>query len=177
MLYTRKCADFSFSFPIYFSFPILTSSNWIFFVFACFPFFSTGALNNHLLECKLAHSLILFSNLCYRSSLDDYCPSEQVDIIQEKVLSLLGFVYGTLDVHLDYSSNSSSLWSFFMHCFLMLWMNFNCVLAVISAGGTRIQAYQEFKLHCVFQTSCIWTISNIGLLMILWFLFFCLAYS
>ncbi|XP_072184550.1 UPF0489 protein C5orf22 homolog [Excalfactoria chinensis] len=44
-----------------------------------------------------------------RSSLDDYCPSEQVDVIQEKVLSLLGFVYGTLDVHLDYSSNSSSL--------------------------------------------------------------------
>ncbi|XP_010127369.1 PREDICTED: UPF0489 protein C5orf22 homolog, partial [Chlamydotis macqueenii] len=44
-----------------------------------------------------------------RSSLDDYCPSEQVDIIQEKVLSLLGSVYGTLDVHLDYSSTSSSL--------------------------------------------------------------------
>ncbi|XP_015709954.1 UPF0489 protein C5orf22 homolog [Coturnix japonica] len=44
-----------------------------------------------------------------RSSLDDYCPSEQVDVIQEKVLSLLGFVYGSLDVHLDYSSNSSSL--------------------------------------------------------------------
>ncbi|NXC51280.1 CE022 protein, partial [Penelope pileata] len=43
-----------------------------------------------------------------RSSLDDYCPSEQVDIIQEKVLNLLGLVYGTLDVHLDYSSNSSS---------------------------------------------------------------------
>ncbi|NXC21872.1 CE022 protein, partial [Corythaeola cristata] len=42
-----------------------------------------------------------------RSSLDDYCPSEQVDIIQEKVLSLLGSVYGTLDVHLDYSSTSS----------------------------------------------------------------------
>ncbi|XP_035423128.1 UPF0489 protein C5orf22 homolog [Cygnus atratus] len=41
-----------------------------------------------------------------RSSLDDYCPSEQVDIIQEKVLNLLGLVYGTLDVHLDYSSNS-----------------------------------------------------------------------
>ncbi|XP_009978202.1 PREDICTED: UPF0489 protein C5orf22 homolog, partial [Tauraco erythrolophus] len=37
-----------------------------------------------------------------RSSLDDYCPSEQVDIIQEKVLSLLGSVYGTLDVHFDY---------------------------------------------------------------------------
>ncbi|NXK48551.1 CE022 protein, partial [Chauna torquata] len=43
-----------------------------------------------------------------RSSLDDYCPSGQVDIIQEKVLNLLGLVYGTLDVHLDYSSNSSS---------------------------------------------------------------------
>ncbi|XP_075600985.1 UPF0489 protein C5orf22 homolog isoform X2 [Balearica regulorum gibbericeps] len=44
-----------------------------------------------------------------RSSLDDYCPSEQVDIIQEKVLNLLGSVYGTLDVHLNYSSTSSSL--------------------------------------------------------------------
>ncbi|XP_027749366.1 UPF0489 protein C5orf22 homolog [Empidonax traillii] len=44
-----------------------------------------------------------------RSSLDDYCPSEQVDMIQEKVLSLLGSVYGSLNVHLDYSSTSSSL--------------------------------------------------------------------
>ncbi|XP_059671252.1 UPF0489 protein C5orf22 homolog [Gavia stellata] len=44
-----------------------------------------------------------------RSSLDEYCPSEQVDIIQAKVLNLLGSVYGTLDVHLDYSSTSSSL--------------------------------------------------------------------
>ncbi|XP_057255401.1 UPF0489 protein C5orf22 homolog isoform X1 [Pezoporus wallicus] len=44
-----------------------------------------------------------------RSSLDDYCPSEQVDFIQEKVLDLLGSVYGTLDVHLDYSSISSSV--------------------------------------------------------------------
>ncbi|KAM7071192.1 UPF0489 protein C5orf22 homolog isoform 2-T2 [Acridotheres tristis] len=43
-----------------------------------------------------------------RSSLDDYCPSEQVDIIQEKVLNLLRSVYGSLDVHLDYSSTSSS---------------------------------------------------------------------
>ncbi|NXP23999.1 CE022 protein, partial [Scytalopus superciliaris] len=42
-----------------------------------------------------------------RSSLDDYCPSEQVDMIQEKVLNLLGSVYGSLDVHLDYSSTSS----------------------------------------------------------------------
>ncbi|NXS27650.1 CE022 protein, partial [Pomatostomus ruficeps] len=43
-----------------------------------------------------------------RSSLDDYCPAEQVDIIQEKVLNLLRSVYGSLDVHLDYSSTSSS---------------------------------------------------------------------
>ncbi|NXA49593.1 CE022 protein, partial [Nothocercus julius] len=43
-----------------------------------------------------------------RSSLDDYCPSEQVDVIQEKVLDLLRSVYGILDVHLDYSSSSSS---------------------------------------------------------------------
>ncbi|NXU56737.1 CE022 protein, partial [Turnix velox] len=43
-----------------------------------------------------------------RSSLDDYCPSEQVDNIQEKILNLLGSVYGTLDVHLDYSSTASS---------------------------------------------------------------------
>ncbi|XP_008944247.1 PREDICTED: UPF0489 protein C5orf22 homolog [Merops nubicus] len=43
-----------------------------------------------------------------RSSLDDYCPSEQVDIIQDKVLNLLSSVYGTLDVHFDYASTSSS---------------------------------------------------------------------
>lgn len=61
---------------------------------------------------------LFYSNLCYRSSLDDYCPSEQVDIIQEKVLNLLGLVYGTLDVHLDYSTNSS-LWHFFIYCFPM----------------------------------------------------------
>ncbi|NWI94920.1 CE022 protein, partial [Pitta sordida] len=42
-----------------------------------------------------------------RSSLDDYCPSEQVDIIQEKVLNLLGSVYGPLDVNLDYTNASS----------------------------------------------------------------------
>ncbi|NXK95281.1 CE022 protein, partial [Formicarius rufipectus] len=42
-----------------------------------------------------------------RSSLDDYCPPEQVDIIQEKVLNLLGSVYGSLDVHLGYSNTSS----------------------------------------------------------------------
>ncbi|KAM6222621.1 UPF0489 protein C5orf22 homolog [Rhynchocyon petersi] len=42
-----------------------------------------------------------------RSSLDDYCPSEQVDIIQEKVLGVLSSLYGRLDVHLEYSADSS----------------------------------------------------------------------
>ncbi|XP_037385737.1 UPF0489 protein C5orf22 homolog isoform X1 [Talpa occidentalis] len=42
-----------------------------------------------------------------RSSLDDYCPSEQVDTIQEKVLCVLRSLYGTLDIHLVYSAESS----------------------------------------------------------------------
>lgn len=42
-----------------------------------------------------------------RSSLDDYCPSEQVDTIQEKVLDMLRSLYGTLDIHLVYSAESS----------------------------------------------------------------------
>ncbi|XP_008054637.1 UPF0489 protein C5orf22 homolog [Carlito syrichta] len=42
-----------------------------------------------------------------RSSLDDYCPSEQVDTIQEKVLSVLCSLYGTLDIHQVYSAESS----------------------------------------------------------------------
>ncbi|XP_078056175.1 UPF0489 protein C5orf22 homolog [Mustelus asterias] len=37
-----------------------------------------------------------------RSSLDDYCPSEQVDSIQEKMLTVLRSCYGSLDVHLEY---------------------------------------------------------------------------
>ncbi|KAJ8794121.1 hypothetical protein J1605_019035 [Eschrichtius robustus] len=43
-----------------------------------------------------------------RSSLDDYCPSEQVDTIQEKVISVLRSLYGPLDVHLVYSAESTS---------------------------------------------------------------------
>ncbi|XP_041421255.1 UPF0489 protein C5orf22 homolog isoform X2 [Xenopus laevis] len=43
-----------------------------------------------------------------RSSLDDYCPSEQVDYIQEKVLDVLRSLYGSLDVHLEFSPGSSS---------------------------------------------------------------------
>ncbi|XP_070603224.1 UPF0489 protein C5orf22 homolog [Erythrolamprus reginae] len=41
-----------------------------------------------------------------RSSLDDYCPAEQVDFIQEKVLNVLHLVYGTLDIHLEYLENA-----------------------------------------------------------------------
>ncbi|XP_062942684.1 UPF0489 protein C5orf22 homolog isoform X2 [Cynocephalus volans] len=43
-----------------------------------------------------------------RSSMDDYCPPEQVDAIQEKVLSVLHSLYGTLDIHLVYSESSPS---------------------------------------------------------------------
>nr|XP_012593885.1 UPF0489 protein C5orf22 homolog isoform X2 [Microcebus murinus] len=42
-----------------------------------------------------------------RSSLDDYCPSEQVDTIQEKVFDVLRSLYGTLDIHQVYSTESS----------------------------------------------------------------------
>ncbi|XP_021527551.2 UPF0489 protein C5orf22 homolog isoform X1 [Aotus nancymaae] len=41
-----------------------------------------------------------------RSSLDDYCPSDQVDIIQEKVLSMLRALYGNLDIQV-YATESS----------------------------------------------------------------------
>ncbi|GCB73703.1 UPF0489 protein C5orf22 homolog [Scyliorhinus torazame] len=37
-----------------------------------------------------------------RSSLDDYCPSEQVDSIQERILTVLRSCYGPLEVHLEY---------------------------------------------------------------------------
>uniref|UniRef100_UPI00398EFD80 UPF0489 protein C5orf22 homolog n=1 Tax=Pristiophorus japonicus TaxID=55135 RepID=UPI00398EFD80 len=37
-----------------------------------------------------------------RSSLDDYCPPEQVDSIQERMLELLCACYGSIDVHLEY---------------------------------------------------------------------------
>nr|XP_056710962.1 UPF0489 protein C5orf22 homolog [Euleptes europaea] len=42
-----------------------------------------------------------------RSSLDDYCPADQVELIQEKVLNALRSVYGTLDVHLEYLEDFS----------------------------------------------------------------------
>lgn len=109
----------------------------------------------------------------YRSSLDDYCPSEQVDIIQEKVLNLLRSVYGSLDVHLDYSSTSSSSWPFFMCCCLMQRINLNRVWAVTARG--RLLLFQQvalepkltqagFELHCFLQVSCIWTVTCLALL-------------
>lgn len=42
-----------------------------------------------------------------RSSLDDYCPSEQVDTIQEKVLNVLRSLYGAVDIHLVYLAECS----------------------------------------------------------------------
>ncbi|XP_014933182.1 UPF0489 protein C5orf22 homolog isoform X2 [Acinonyx jubatus] len=42
-----------------------------------------------------------------RSSLDDYCPSEQVDTIQEKVLNVLSSLYEAVDIHLVYLAECS----------------------------------------------------------------------
>ncbi|XP_012577150.1 PREDICTED: UPF0489 protein C5orf22 homolog isoform X2 [Condylura cristata] len=66
------------------------------------------------IECLIQSVYYLLKNLpkpalvtIARSSLDDYCPSEQVDTIQEKVLGVLRSLYGTLDIHLVYSAESS----------------------------------------------------------------------
>ncbi|XP_022054450.2 UPF0489 protein C5orf22 homolog isoform X2 [Acanthochromis polyacanthus] len=42
-----------------------------------------------------------------RSSLDEYCPVEQVDSVQSRVLAVLEAQYGALDLHKDYESSSS----------------------------------------------------------------------
>ncbi|XP_059948742.1 UPF0489 protein C5orf22 homolog [Mesoplodon densirostris] len=67
------------------------------------------------IECLIQSVYYVLKNLpkptvvtIARSSLDDYCPSEQVDTIQEKVISVLRSLYGTLDVHLVYSAESTS---------------------------------------------------------------------
>ncbi|XP_067219910.1 UPF0489 protein C5orf22 homolog [Chanodichthys erythropterus] len=39
-----------------------------------------------------------------RSSLDEYCPAEQVDSIQNSVLNILESLFGCLDVHREYES-------------------------------------------------------------------------
>ncbi|KAM7147831.1 UPF0489 protein C5orf22 homolog isoform 2-T2 [Molossus nigricans] len=66
------------------------------------------------IECLIQSVCYLLKNLpkpvlvtIARSSLDEYCPSEQVDTIQEKVLDVLRSLYGTLDLHLVYSAESS----------------------------------------------------------------------
>ncbi|KAH0504818.1 UPF0489 protein [Microtus ochrogaster] len=65
------------------------------------------------IECLIQSVYYLLKNLpkptlvtIARSSLDDYCPPEQVDSIQEKVLGVLSSLYGTLDTHLVYSEES-----------------------------------------------------------------------
>ncbi|XP_016079751.1 PREDICTED: UPF0489 protein C5orf22 homolog isoform X1 [Miniopterus natalensis] len=67
------------------------------------------------IECHMQSVYYLLKNLpkptlvtIARSSLDDYCPSEQVDSIQEKVLNVLRSLYGTLDLHLVYSESAPS---------------------------------------------------------------------
>uniref|UniRef100_A0A3P8SKQ5 Chromosome 5 open reading frame 22 n=1 Tax=Amphiprion percula TaxID=161767 RepID=A0A3P8SKQ5_AMPPE len=42
-----------------------------------------------------------------RSSLDEYCPVEQVDSVQSRVLAVLEAQYGALDLHKDYENSST----------------------------------------------------------------------
>ncbi|KAM6948290.1 UPF0489 protein C5orf22 homolog [Aplochiton taeniatus] len=43
-----------------------------------------------------------------RSSLDEYCPTEQVNSIQNRVLAVLEVLYGPLDIHNDYEKNTAT---------------------------------------------------------------------
>ncbi|XP_030631617.1 UPF0489 protein C5orf22 homolog [Chanos chanos] len=42
-----------------------------------------------------------------RSSLDEYCPAEQVNHIQDSVLTVLESLYGSLDIHKEYESGQT----------------------------------------------------------------------
>ncbi|XP_049930787.1 UPF0489 protein C5orf22 homolog [Epinephelus moara] len=42
-----------------------------------------------------------------RSSLDEYCPVEQVDSVQSRVLAVLENLYGPLDLHKDFENSST----------------------------------------------------------------------
>ncbi|XP_028282969.1 UPF0489 protein C5orf22 homolog [Parambassis ranga] len=42
-----------------------------------------------------------------RSSLDEYCPVEQVDSVQSRVLAVLECLYGALDINKDYENSST----------------------------------------------------------------------
>ncbi|CAN9502904.1 unnamed protein product [Ophioblennius macclurei] len=44
-----------------------------------------------------------------RSSLDEYCPVEQVDSVQSRVLAVLEDLYGALDLHKDYESSFTDM--------------------------------------------------------------------
>lgn len=44
-----------------------------------------------------------------RSSLDEYCPAEQVESIQNSVLNILESLFGCLDVHREYESIPSEI--------------------------------------------------------------------
>ncbi|XP_029971733.1 UPF0489 protein C5orf22 homolog [Salarias fasciatus] len=54
-----------------------------------------------LLKALPAPTLVTMS----RSSLDEYCPVEQVDSVQSRVLAVLEGLYGALDLHKDYESS------------------------------------------------------------------------
>lgn len=43
----------------------------------------------------------------FRSSLDEYCPVEQVDSVQSRVLVVLESLYGPLELHKDYENSST----------------------------------------------------------------------
>ena len=47
--------------------------------------------------------------LSFRSSEDEYCPPDQVEVIQSKTLECLHTVYGNLDVIYDYKDESRLL--------------------------------------------------------------------
>ncbi|XP_066578377.1 UPF0489 protein C5orf22 homolog isoform X2 [Amia ocellicauda] len=43
-----------------------------------------------------------------RSSMDDYCPTEQVNSIQNRVLGMLKSLYGSIDIHKEYETQPDS---------------------------------------------------------------------
>lgn len=72
----------------------------------------TGAgLRKVHLICEV-RKVIVYVWMCllmcvFRSSLDEYCPVEQVDSVQSRVLAVLESLYGPLDLHKDYENSST----------------------------------------------------------------------